>query len=172
MAIETYDAIIKLPIGKKPCTVTIERRGDGTFDGTFSVLGATAPTTDGKIDDEGNFSCDCTITTIMGTMEATAEGRVRPDGLIEGDAKCRMGVMEMKSRELWGQGGGAVAQGRPRKGLFSRLMARIRGEAPSPTVADSGEGQGVFDGGAPSAPATPKGHYRHPEDQGQVAPDF
>ena len=100
MAIETYEAIIKIPIGKKPCTITIDRKGDGTFEGEFSVLGSTAPVTDGKIDDEGNFSCGCTITTILGTMEGVAEGRVY-DGLIDGVAKARIGVMPMKSESLW-----------------------------------------------------------------------
>ena len=100
MAIETYEAIIKIPIGKKPCTITIDRKGDGTFEGEFSVLGSTAPVTDGKIDDEGNFSCGCTITTILGTMEGVAEGRVY-DGLIDGVAKARIGVMPMKSASLW-----------------------------------------------------------------------
>ena len=30
---ETYEAVIKLPIGRKPCTVAITRNGDGAFDG-------------------------------------------------------------------------------------------------------------------------------------------
>ena len=97
---EIYEAIAKLPIGKKPCTLTIRRNGDGTFDGTFSVLGSTAPVTDGKIDDEGNYTCACTITTMLGTMEGIAEGRVF-DGKIDGVAKARIGVIPMKSAELW-----------------------------------------------------------------------
>lgn len=99
-ATETYDAIIKLPIGKKPCTLTVTRNGDGTFDGEFTVLGSTAPVTNGKIDDEGNYTADCTITTILGTLEATTEGRIH-DGKIEGVAKSRMGVMQVKSEDLW-----------------------------------------------------------------------
>ena len=97
---EIYEAIVKLPIGKKPCTFTINRNGDGTFDGTFSVLGSTAPVSDGKIDDEGNYSCACTITPMLGTMEGVAEGRVF-DGKIDGVAKARIGVLPMKSAELW-----------------------------------------------------------------------
>lgn len=97
---ETYEAIIKLPIGKKDCTVEIDPKGDGTFEGTFTVLGSTAPITDGKIDDEGNYSGACTITTILGTMDATTEGRIY-DGKIDGNAKCRIGVMPVKSKELW-----------------------------------------------------------------------
>lgn len=100
MAVETYEAIVKIPIGKKPCTLTIDRQGDGTFVGEFSVLGSTAPIKDGKIDDDGNFGCGCTITTMLGTMEGVAEGRVY-DGLIDGVAKARIGVMPMKSKELW-----------------------------------------------------------------------
>ena len=100
MAVETYEAIIKIPIGKKPCTLTVDRKGDGAFEGEFSVLGSTAPIKNGRIDDEGNYSCDCTITTILGTMEGVAEGRIH-DGLIEGVAKARIGVLEMKSAELW-----------------------------------------------------------------------
>ena len=100
MAVETYKAIIKIPIGKKPCTLTMERHGDGTFEGSFSVLGSTAPVQDGTIDADGNYTCKCTITTILGTMESVAEGRVH-DGLVEGVAKSRMGVMQMKSAELW-----------------------------------------------------------------------
>lgn len=97
---ETYDAIVKLPVGKKPCTLTMERDGEGGFTGDFTVLGSTAPVKNGKVDDEGNFSCDCTITTILGTMEGVAEGRVH-DGLIDGVAKARIGVLPMKSKELW-----------------------------------------------------------------------
>ncbi len=100
MAVETYEAIVKIPIGKKPCMLTIDRQGDGTFVGDFTVLGSTAPVKNGKIDDEGNFSCDCTITTMLGTMEGVAEGRVY-DGLIDGVAKARIGVLPMKSKELW-----------------------------------------------------------------------
>lgn len=100
MAVETYDAIIKIPIGKKPCSMTMERHGDGTFTGEFTVLGSTAPVEDGKIDEDGNYSCKCTITTMLGTMEGIAEGRVH-DGLIEGVSKTRMGVMQMKSESLW-----------------------------------------------------------------------
>lgn len=48
MAVETYEAIIKIPIGKKPCTLTIDRKGDGTFEGEFSVLGSTAPVGNGR----------------------------------------------------------------------------------------------------------------------------
>jgi len=33
-------------------------------------------------------------------MEGVAEGRIH-DGLIEGVAKARIGVLEMKSAELW-----------------------------------------------------------------------
>jgi len=97
---ETYEAIVKLPIGKKPCTLSLTRNGDGTFDGEFTVLNSTAPVTDGKIDDDGNYSCNCTITTILGTMEGVAEGRIY-DGKIDGCAKCRLGVLPMKSAELW-----------------------------------------------------------------------
>lgn len=97
---ETYEAIIKLPIGKKPCTLVIENNGDGTFDGEFTVLGSTAPVTNGKIDEDGNYSADCTITTILGTLEATTEGRIH-DGMIDGVAKSRMGVMPVKSEALW-----------------------------------------------------------------------
>ena len=52
---ETYEAIIKLPIGKKPCTVAITRNGDGTFDGEFTVLNSTAPITNGKIARRGQL---------------------------------------------------------------------------------------------------------------------
>ena len=97
---EVYDAIIKLPIGKKECQVTIDRNGDGTFDGTFTVLDSTAPIVDGKIDDEGNFSGGITITTILGTQEATTEGRVA-NGQIDAKAKSRLGVTSLKSPELW-----------------------------------------------------------------------
>ncbi|MGI6217137.1 MAG: hypothetical protein ACOYIK_05945 [Coriobacteriales bacterium] len=97
---EVYDAIIKLPMGKKECRLTINRNGDGTFDGEFTVLNSTAPVSDGKIDDEGNFSCGCTITTILGTMEGRAEGKVF-DGKIDGVAKARIGVLPMKSADLW-----------------------------------------------------------------------
>lgn len=97
---EIYDAIVKLPIGKKPCTLTMVRNGDGTFDGEFTVLGSTAPVTNGKIDEEGNYTADCTITTMLGTLEATTEGRI-VDGKVDGVAKSRMGVMPIKSEELW-----------------------------------------------------------------------
>lgn len=97
---EVYNALVKLPIGKKPCTLTMERNGDGTFSGQFTVLGSTAPVSDGKIDDEGNFSCGCTITTMLGTMEGVAEGCVF-DGKVDGVAKARIGVLPMKSEELW-----------------------------------------------------------------------
>ncbi len=97
---ETYEAIIKLPIGKKPCTLKVSRAGDGTFEGEFTVLGSTAPITNGRIDDEGNYTGECKITTILGTMEAQTEGRLR-DGLIDGCAKCRIGVLPVKSAELW-----------------------------------------------------------------------
>lgn len=97
---EVYNALVKLPIGKKPCTLTMERNGDGTFNGQFTVLGSTAPVSDGKVDEEGNFSCGCTITTMLGTMEGVAEGRVF-DGKIDGVAKARIGVLPMKSEELW-----------------------------------------------------------------------
>ncbi|MCL2826366.1 MAG: hypothetical protein FWD72_03065 [Eggerthellaceae bacterium] len=97
---ETYDAIIKLPMGKKECQVTIDRKDDGTFDGTFSVLGSTAPITDGKIDAEGNFSGGITITTMLGTQVATTAGRVH-DGQIEASAKSRLGTTTLKSPELW-----------------------------------------------------------------------
>lgn len=100
MAAEVYEGKIKLPMGKKDFKLTIDRNGDGTFDGEFTVLGSTAPVTDGKIDDEGNFSAACTITTILGTMEGETEGRVY-DGLIDGVAKARIGVLPMKSAELW-----------------------------------------------------------------------
>ncbi|MDO4291497.1 MAG: hypothetical protein Q4C41_09755 [Eggerthellaceae bacterium] len=100
MATETYEAIIKIPMGKKPCTFTIDRKGDGTFEGEFTVLGSTAPIHNGKIDDDGNYSCDCAITTFLGTMESVAEGRIH-DGLIDGVAKARIGVLPMKSKELW-----------------------------------------------------------------------
>lgn len=96
----TYEAIIKLPIGKKKCTLTIDPKGDGTFEGTFEVLGSSAPVANGKIDEDGNFSCDCTITTMLGTMQGVAEGRVF-DGKIDGVAKARIGVLPMKSAELW-----------------------------------------------------------------------
>lgn len=97
---EVYNALVKLPIGKKPCTLTMERNGDGTFNGQFTVLGSTAPVSDGKVDEEGNFSCGCTITTMLGTMEGVAEGRVF-DGKVDGVAKARIGVLPMKSEELW-----------------------------------------------------------------------
>lgn len=97
---ETYDAVIKLPIGKKECTVMVERAGDGTFEGTFAVLGSTAPITEGRIDEAGNYSGACTITTMLGTMEAVTEGRIF-DGKIDGVAKCRIGVLPLKSKELW-----------------------------------------------------------------------
>lgn len=100
MAIETYDAIIKLPIGKKECTLTFDRKGDGTYEGDFACLGSSAPVKNGKIDDDGNFSAECTITTILGTMEGTAEGRIF-DGMIDGVAKARIGVLPLKSPELW-----------------------------------------------------------------------
>lgn len=96
----TYEAIIKLPIGKKPCTIVMDPKGDGTFEGEFTVLGSTAPITDGTIDADGNYTGACTITTILGTMEATTEGRVF-DGKIDGVAKCRIGVLPVKSEELW-----------------------------------------------------------------------
>ncbi len=79
---EVYEAIIKLPIGKKDCRITIDRHEDGTFDGTFTVLNSTAPITEGRIDAEGNYSGACEITTILGTMEATTEGRIF-DGKID-----------------------------------------------------------------------------------------
>ena len=97
---EIYDAIIKLPMGKKECQVTIDRHGDGTFDGTFSVLGSTAPFTDGKIDAEGNFTGGITITTMLGTQVAEAEGRIS-DGKIDARAKSRLGTTTLKSPELW-----------------------------------------------------------------------
>ena len=97
---EVYEGKIKLPMGKKDFKLTITRNGDGSFDGEFTVLGSTAPITDGKIDDEGNYTGACKITTILGTQEATTEGRVH-DGLIDGVAKCRMGVLPLKSNELW-----------------------------------------------------------------------
>ena len=97
---EVYDAIIKLPIGKKECQVTIDRHDDGTFDGTFTVLDSTAPIVDGKIDADGNFSGGITITTILGTQEATTEGRIY-DGKIDALAKSRLGVTSLKSPELW-----------------------------------------------------------------------
>lgn len=98
---ETYEALVKLPIGKKKCTLVLERHDDGTFDGTFSVLGSTAPVTDGHIDADGNYTGACTITTPLGTLESTTEGRINPDGTVEGVAKSRMGVMQIKSEELW-----------------------------------------------------------------------
>lgn len=97
---EVYNAVAKLPIGKKPCMLTMERNGDGTFSGQFTVLGSTAPVSNGMVDDEGNFSCGCTITTMLGTMEGVAEGRVF-DGKLDGVAKARIGVLPMKSEELW-----------------------------------------------------------------------
>lgn len=97
---EVYEAIIKLPIGKKPCTVAITRNGDGTFDGEFTVLNSTAPITNGKIDENGNYSGECKITTILGTQEAETEGRIH-DGVIDANAKSRLGVMPLKSKELW-----------------------------------------------------------------------
>ena len=97
---EVYEGKIKLPMGKKDFKLTITRNGDGSFDGEFTVLGSTAPITDGKIDDEGNYTAACKITTILGTQEATTEGRVH-DGLIDGVAKCRIGVLPLKSNELW-----------------------------------------------------------------------
>lgn len=98
---ETYNALIKLPIGKKRCTLVIERHEGGTFDGTFSVLGSTAPVVDGKIDEEGSYTGACTITTPLGTLSAVTEGHITPEGFIEGVAKSRMGVMQIKSEELW-----------------------------------------------------------------------
>ena len=97
---EVYEAIAKLPIGKKKCTLTINRDGEGGFTGDFSILGSTAPIANGKIDDEGNYSCECTITTMLGTMNGVSEGRVY-DGLIDGVAKARIGVIPMKSESLW-----------------------------------------------------------------------
>ena len=97
---EVYEGKIKLPMGKKDFKLTITRNGDGSFDGEFTVLGSTAPITDGKIDDEGNYTGACKITTILGTQEATTEGRDH-DGLIDGVAKCRIGVLPLKSNELW-----------------------------------------------------------------------
>lgn len=97
---EIYEAIIKLPIGKKPCMVAITRNGDGTFDGEFTVLNSTALIENGKIDDEGNYTGDCKITTILGTMEAETEGKIA-DGKIDACAKCRLGVLPLKSKELW-----------------------------------------------------------------------
>ena len=97
---EIYDAIIKLPMGKKDCQVIIDRHDDGTFDGTFSVLGSTAPITEGKIDAEGNFSGGITITTMLGTQVATTEGRIF-DGKIEATAKSRLGTTSLKSPDLW-----------------------------------------------------------------------
>jgi hypothetical protein len=97
---EIYEAKIKLPIGRKDCTVALTRNEDGTFKGEFTVLGSTAPITNGKIDEEGNYSGECSITTMLGTLEATTEGRVW-DGKIEGVAKSRAGVMQIKSLELW-----------------------------------------------------------------------
>jgi hypothetical protein len=99
---EVYDAIIKLPVplGKKECKVALTRKEDGSFDGEFTVLDATAPITNGKIDADGNFSGACSITTIMGTMDAATEGKIT-DGKIEGAAKCRLGTMPYKSAELW-----------------------------------------------------------------------
>lgn len=97
---EIFDAIIKLPMGKKECQVTIDRHDDGTFDGTFSVLGSTAPITEGKIDAEGNFSGGITITTMLGTQVATTEGKIF-DGKIEATAKSRLGTTSLKSPELW-----------------------------------------------------------------------
>ena len=97
---EVYDAIIKLPMGKKECQVTIDRHGDGTFDGTFSVLGSTAPFNNGKIDEEGNFSGGITITTMLGTQVAEAEGKIS-NGTIDARAKSRLGSTFIKSPELW-----------------------------------------------------------------------
>ena len=97
---ETYEAVIKLPIGRKPCTVAITRNGDGAFDGEFTVLNSTAPITKGKIAEDGNYTGECKITTILGTMEATTEGRIY-DGKIDACAKCRLGVLPLKSKELW-----------------------------------------------------------------------
>ncbi len=97
---ESYDALVKLPIGKKKCNLTITRNGDGTFDGTFSVLGSSASVSDGKIDDEGNYTAACTITTPLGTLEATTEGVIK-DGIIDGVDKSRVGVMPIKSEKLW-----------------------------------------------------------------------
>lgn len=97
---EIYEAIIKLSIGKKPCMVAITRNGDGTFDGEFTVLNSTALIENGKIDDEGNYTGDCKITTILGTMEAETEGKIA-DGKIDACAKCRLGVLPLKSKELW-----------------------------------------------------------------------
>ena len=91
----TYEAVIKLPIGRKPCTVAITRNGDGAFDGEFTVS-----ITNGKIDEDGNYTGECKITTILGTMEATTEGRIY-DGKIDACAKCRLGVLPLKSKELW-----------------------------------------------------------------------
>lgn len=97
---ETYDAIIKLPMGKKECQITIDRHDNGTFDGTFSVLGSSAPITNGKIDAEGNFSGGFTITTMLGTQVAEAEGKIS-DGRIDARAKSRLGSTQVKSPELW-----------------------------------------------------------------------
>lgn len=97
---ETYEAVIKLPIGRKPCTVAITRNGDGTFDGEFTVLNSTAPITNGKIDEDGNYTGECKITTILGTMEATTEGRIY-DGKIDAWRQVPPGVLPLKSKELW-----------------------------------------------------------------------
>lgn len=98
--VETYDALLKMPMDKKECTLTIDRQGDGTFEGTFTVFGSTAPIVDGKIDDDGNFTCAFTITTIMGTTDAVGEGRVF-DGKIDGKMKNKMGIAPIKSADLW-----------------------------------------------------------------------
>lgn len=98
--VETYDALLKMPMGKKECCLTVERNGDGTFDGTFTVFDATAPIKDGKIDEEGNFTCSFTITTVLGTTDASGEGRLF-DGKIDGKMKNRMGTAPIKSHDLW-----------------------------------------------------------------------
>jgi hypothetical protein len=104
MAETSYDALLKLPMGKKEATIVINEHGEGTpegnFEGSFTVLDSTAPFVNGKISEDGTYSAQCTITTIMGTTDVEAEWKII-DGKIDGSVKNRMGRSPLKAPDLW-----------------------------------------------------------------------
>lgn len=100
MAAMTYPIMLKLPMGKKEGELTIDDHGDGTFSGTFTILGSTADLQNCKVDEDGLYTADGELTTILGTTDMQLEWRI-VDGKIDGQGKNRMGRSFMKDLSLW-----------------------------------------------------------------------
>lgn len=94
---QVFEVNVQTPIGTKGGRMVIWDIKDGTFKGTFTLMGKTGPMENGKIDDEGNFEADSEVNSPLGKMPAHTSGTIK-DGKVEAVSSTKMGDFAITSK--------------------------------------------------------------------------